>query len=1021
MRDIGPYVLDEIAGRGGMGMVYRAHHRQTGQAVALKTVIAVRPDLAGFLEREIAGLSHLDHPQIVSIVEHGTDASGQPWLAMEWLEGCDLSSLLPAKVQEGEPIPTARLAEAADLAIQLCRPLQWMHGHGWIHGDLKPSNIRIVDGTPILLDLGLARAVRDLEGREDSTGAGELGGSRSYMAPEHRRGELLDGRTDLWALGAVVVARLCGRPPSRRSPVESVRRLGLPPRWTELLGDLLQRDPRARPAFADTVADRFAALVEGSAPIEGPPALHRPRCAGRDGVIDDLVKIGLEGGVGSIAGRSGHGKTRVLLEVANRLVLARRSLVGGAAERGDARPFALLQPLLRTVQRRAQREGPAQTAEGLSSALPILRAVSTQLDDLPGVADIAPAGIVAPDQARDRLAKALWQASDWLGASLFFDDIQWADARFLDLLPALIAARPATRALILAWRDDETPPAVRALDLHPHRLGPLPDGAISELLADMLAEPVHGGDVIEEITTWAEGNPWFAAEMLRAAVDGHALCRRRGSWLREGALPAARTVERLVDTRWDALTQDEREIVEVAAVLGRRWEPELATDILGRELSLGSLTRRGWFERDADGAWTFTHSTLRDGALDRMEPQRRRQRHRQSADLLTARRGSDRSLDIAQHRADAGQDEQAIEIWTKIARGHPFLPPDVVIVAGEGLLAMGDAVPRETQVLAYLWIHNDHTYMRRLDEAKQARERLVRDYLDIEGVERLSLGMQIEEDRGIKPLEHNLALCDRALTLPRFGNRTHDIFLLSIGGNMLLDVGRVKEALERFQEAFSRIDASARARPVRSIYLYLGKAHGALHQWDEMESWFTQLEAFEGVGDGLVATMEWCRAQREIAEDDLDAAHRRLVACRETFLRIAGQLQVLGTESTLAEVELAMGDLDAAWARIDTVTRQFESSESTALWEALLVRARLSRMRGQRLDDTVLATLESKCRGANNLHGTLRAQLERHWDRAMSPSEAETVERSLLACQELMQPGSLLYRLREDWERRPQL
>ncbi len=148
-------------------------------------------------------------------------------------------------------------------------------------------------------------------------GAGELAGSRGYMPPEQRQGRLLDGRADLWSLGAVLVALLTGRPPSWKRPARSVDRLtGVPEGLVALLHDLLRDDPLARPGFAGDVAVRLAEVGAARVVVDARPTLHRPRCLGRQDVTAALLDVGRRGGVGAVVGPTGRGKTRVLLEVA---------------------------------------------------------------------------------------------------------------------------------------------------------------------------------------------------------------------------------------------------------------------------------------------------------------------------------------------------------------------------------------------------------------------------------------------------------------------------------------------------------------------------------------------------------------------------------------------------------------------------------------------------------------------------------------------------------------------------------
>src|SRR5690242_246377 len=132
------FLLRHLAGTGGMGEVYKAIDRETGAPVAVKALTARRGDDAVRFAREARILSELDHPQIVRHVAHGALASGEPYLAMEWLDGEDVS----ARLSRGR----LGAAETVALAVRVAEALGFAHARGVVHRDLKPSNIFLVNG-----------------------------------------------------------------------------------------------------------------------------------------------------------------------------------------------------------------------------------------------------------------------------------------------------------------------------------------------------------------------------------------------------------------------------------------------------------------------------------------------------------------------------------------------------------------------------------------------------------------------------------------------------------------------------------------------------------------------------------------------------------------------------------------------------------------------------------------------------------------------------------------------------------
>src|SRR5262245_5673300 len=228
MPSLGPYETIEPIGKGGMGVVYRARHRVSGEHVALKTVAIPRPGLLACIRREIHALSRLDHPGIVRIHDHGVEA-GIPWYAMELVEGPTLREhALLLRGASGDGGPTLRFApgatgatapvaarapEAAGGALlpllgvveSVCHALAFLHGEGLVHRDLKPENIVLrADGTAVLVDFGLLATFHAPQGRDALEISGDVLGTIAYMSPEQSRGEMVDARSDLYGLGCIL-------------------------------------------------------------------------------------------------------------------------------------------------------------------------------------------------------------------------------------------------------------------------------------------------------------------------------------------------------------------------------------------------------------------------------------------------------------------------------------------------------------------------------------------------------------------------------------------------------------------------------------------------------------------------------------------------------------------------------------------------------------------------------------------------------------------------------------------------
>ena len=212
----GRYRLVARLGAGGMGEVWEAQHMVLGRIVAIKLLLANAsdPELAVRLQREADLVARLEHPNIVVVTDVGLVAERQPFVVMERLYGRTLSELL----RERGALPW-RLAR--EIAVQLAAGLACAHAAGIVHRDLKPSNVFVLDDPDgrvriKIIDFGLAKATQIGPGERALTKSGAVFGSPAYMAPEQVRGEPLDGRADLYALGAIVYEMIVGAPLWRR-------------------------------------------------------------------------------------------------------------------------------------------------------------------------------------------------------------------------------------------------------------------------------------------------------------------------------------------------------------------------------------------------------------------------------------------------------------------------------------------------------------------------------------------------------------------------------------------------------------------------------------------------------------------------------------------------------------------------------------------------------------------------------------------------------------------------------------
>ena len=307
------YELQAAIGRGGFGQVFEARQVHLDRVVALKVVGLDRvgdPAAASRFELEALTLGRLNHPNVVPLYDFSRTET-QMYIAMERLEGEDLGGLL-ARV--------GRLDErtAWGIARQAAAGLAHAAAAGVVHRDIKPANLFLVPaptgvelppGVPIVkvTDFGLARAKWSVaQGVEKRTAPGVMLGTPAYIAPEQQRGEPVDDRADIYALGATVCHALIGRPPFEGSTVWELmaRKLENTPRdlpigseaSARLVNAMMEADPAKRLACYDTLIRRIDELL--ATPTSGRPRSRHPA---RRLALIGVATLGLLAAAGAVA------------------------------------------------------------------------------------------------------------------------------------------------------------------------------------------------------------------------------------------------------------------------------------------------------------------------------------------------------------------------------------------------------------------------------------------------------------------------------------------------------------------------------------------------------------------------------------------------------------------------------------------------------------------------------------------------------------------------------------------------
>jgi serine/threonine-protein kinase len=266
---IGGYRIESVAGRGGMGVVYVATQLRLNRRVALK---AIAPDLAedpGFRERfthESQIAASIDHPNVIPVYEAG-EQDGLLYLSMRYVEGTDLGKLLKA---EGR----VEARRAANILAQVAEALDAAHARGLVHRDVKPGNILIAAGDrTYLTDFGLTKHAESASGL---TKTGTWVGTVDYVAPEQIRGDHVDARADVYALGCVLFHAMSGQVPFPRPsevakiyahmqddpPAVDWAGLGVPAGVDQVVRRAMAKDPAVRFQSAGDLGRAVVAATE---------------------------------------------------------------------------------------------------------------------------------------------------------------------------------------------------------------------------------------------------------------------------------------------------------------------------------------------------------------------------------------------------------------------------------------------------------------------------------------------------------------------------------------------------------------------------------------------------------------------------------------------------------------------------------------------------------------------------------------------------------------------------------------
>lgn len=291
---LGPYLIESAVGAGGMGEVYKARDSRLDRVVAIKVLpstTAFNADLRTRFEREAKAISSLNHPNICTLYDVGHD-NGIDYLVMEYIEGETLSE----RIRRG----ALDIREALDFGIQISNALDMAHRQKLVHRDLKPSNVMLTKTGAKLLDFGLAKLKVSggvVEGTAAETfttpltGTGTIIGTLQYMSPEQLEGKTADGRSDIFAFGAVIYEMVTGQKAfqgkSQASliaaimekdpmPISTIKPM-YPPALDRLVNKCLEKDADKRWQSAGDLSDELRWISQSGSQVGVSPLVSAKR------------------------------------------------------------------------------------------------------------------------------------------------------------------------------------------------------------------------------------------------------------------------------------------------------------------------------------------------------------------------------------------------------------------------------------------------------------------------------------------------------------------------------------------------------------------------------------------------------------------------------------------------------------------------------------------------------------------------------------------------------------------------
>jgi len=700
---LGPYILLNRIGKGGMGVVYRAYDAARQRLVALKTLQRTGAATLDRFKREFRSFAGLSHPNLVCLYE--LIADGERWcFTMELVEGKSFLEYISSTVAiDGETAEATRLQRLRNAFRQLAGAVAALHGADKLHRDLKPSNVLVTpENRVVVLDFGLGVELDD-SGMHENT-ENHLIGSVPYMSPEQAGGRKLSPASDWYSVGVMLYQGLTGRLPfegfgldvltakrERDGGQPAAINSRTPDDLNALCLELLRRDPSERPQTA-TILQRFGAgldRVREAISVSRRESLFVGREAELQYLRDAYKAARRRAVVVYVTGRSGAGKTSLVQRFLAQIASDREAVVlTGRCLEQESLPFKALDSLIDCLVRYLRR----LTGEQLSAVMPRdirpLARVFPAFWQVSGVSDSPVIGASDPDpvELRHRAAAGMRELLARIGDRhpliLFIDDLQWGDRDSASFLTAVLTPPYAPNFLgVACYRCEDTPasPFLSALQEFRSRT-PLPFEEQQITVGDLeakdtreLARRILGtrdlrthheepAALVDEIAHESAGRAFLVYELiehLRSSPD---------------KLPAGSlALDAVLWRRIEALPQDSKDFLEIVAIAGRPIKELEACRAAGvgttDDVAIRALKASRLIRGTPAGTHTgleVYHDRVRETILKHLPAASIESHHRQLARVYSVSRQADPEL-LAFHLSRGGLPEEAADHYANAA------------------------------------------------------------------------------------------------------------------------------------------------------------------------------------------------------------------------------------------------------------------------------------------------------------------------------------------------------------------